>query len=98
MEFCSWGKKQSSPLPLIFQKFKRNAIFEVFIYWYHTIEPTGRSVETLLEQYLLEHLQNFIRTLILSLLTWAIIALRQETEKEVPKAEWRGRKSSAEKS
>ena len=49
-EFCSNGKKNNRPsFPLTFQTFKRNVIFEVFVFWYHTIEPTGRSVETLLE-------------------------------------------------
>ena len=42
---CSMGKKNCPSFTLIFQKFKRNVIFKVFIYWYHTIKPTGRSVQ-----------------------------------------------------
>ena len=64
-----------------------------FIDTNHIIEPTDRSVQTLLE-----HPQNFIRTLIVYLLAWAIIALRKEAEKKVPRAECRGRKSCTEKS
>ena len=45
-EFCSNNRPS---FPLTFQTFKRNVIFEVFIFWYHTIELTCRSVETLLE-------------------------------------------------